>query len=128
MRRKVRVTEQLQFVDGVWHRRPPKTNAGIRSITISAHTAAALAEYLAGRPTDDALVFTTTTGAALIHASVALAIAAGAHPKAIQVRMGHSSITVTLDRSGRLFPELDEAIAVCFNQGWAEARAAAGIA
>ena len=56
VRRKVRVTEQLQFVDGVWHRRPPKTNAGIRSITISAHTAAALAEHLAGRPTDgDAL-------------------------------------------------------------------------
>ena len=42
--------------------------------------------------------------------------------------MGHSSITVTLDRYGHLFPELDEAIAVCFNQGWAEARAAAGIA
>jgi integrase len=48
----------------------------------------------------------------LRHTSVALAIAAGAHPKAIQTRMGHSSINVTLDRYGHLLPELDEAIAV----------------
>ena len=47
----------------------------------------------------------------LRHTSVALAIADGAHPKAIQSRMGHSSINVTLDRYGHLFPELDEAIA-----------------
>ena len=64
----------------------------------------------------------------LRHTSVALAIAAGAHPKAIQVRMGHSTITVTLDRYGHLFPELDEAIAVAFDQRWTEARAAAGVA
>ena len=64
----------------------------------------------------------------LRHTSVALAIRSGAHPKAIQMRMGHSSITVTLDRYGHLFPELDEAIAVSFDQGWAEALAAAGIA
>jgi len=50
----------------------------------------------------------------LRHTSVALAIAAGAHPKAIQSRMGHSSISVTLDRYGHLFPELDEAIAEAF--------------
>jgi len=40
-----------------------------------------------------------------------LAIAQGAHPKAIQRRMGHSTINVTLDRYGHLFPELDEKIA-----------------
>src|SRR5262249_19247149 len=51
----------------------------------------------------------------LRHTSVALAIADGAHPKAIQVRMGHSSITVTLDRYGHLFPELHEAIATAFD-------------
>jgi integrase len=63
----------------------------------------------------------------LRHTSVALAIASGAHPKAIQVRMGHSTISVTLDRYGHLFPELDEAIAVAFDQRWTEARAAAGV-
>jgi integrase len=46
----------------------------------------------------------------------------------IQARMGHSTITVTLDRYGHLFPELDEAIAVAFDQRWTEARAAAGVA
>jgi hypothetical protein len=42
--------------------------------------------------------------------------------------MGHSSITVTLDRYGHLFPELDEAIAVAFDEGWTAARAVAGVA
>ncbi len=51
----------------------------------------------------------------LRHTSVALAIAESAHPKSIQARMGHSSINVTLDRYGHLFPELDEAIASAFD-------------
>ena len=42
----------------------------------------------------------------LRHTSVALAIANGAHPKAIQERLVHASITVTLDRYGHLFPSL----------------------
>ena len=59
----------------------------------------------------------------LRHSSVALAIAEGAHPKAIQARMGHSSINVTLDRYGHLFPELDQAIATSFSLRLADARA-----
>ena len=47
----------------------------------------------------------------LRHTAVALAIAEGAHPKAIQSRMGHSPVQMTLDRYGHLFPEIDEAIA-----------------
>ncbi len=35
--------------------------------------------------------------------------------------MGHSSINVTLDRYGHLFPELDEAIAKAFDQSLNEA-------
>ena len=53
---------------------------------------------------------------------MALAIAEGAHPKAIQTRMGHSSINVTLDRYGHLFPELDEAIAMSFGERLREVR------
>ncbi|MET0450154.1 MAG: site-specific integrase [Aeromicrobium sp.] len=154
-RRKVRVTEQLLRVGGTWLRRPPKTSAGVRSITDSASTADVLERHLATRPDgEDELVFTTTTGTPpqhssfqshawkealaaagvksrfhdLRHTSVALAIASGAHPQAIQVRMGHSTIPVTLDRYGHLFPELDEAIAVAFDHGWTQARAAAGVA
>ncbi len=37
-------------------------------------------------------------------------IAQGAHPKAIMERLGHSSIEVTLDRYGHLFPSLDAAL------------------
>ena len=40
----------------------------------------------------------------LRHTAVALLIAQGAHPKAIQAHLGHSSIQVTLDRYGHLFP------------------------
>src|SRR5207247_7581558 len=47
----------------------------------------------------------------LRHTAAALAIAQGAHPLAIRERLGHSSITVTMDRYGGLFPRLDEAIA-----------------
>jgi len=38
-------------------------------------------------------------------------IAASAHPKAIQERLGHSSIQITLDRYGHLLPGLDDALA-----------------
>lgn len=46
----------------------------------------------------------------LRHTYAALLIAQGAHPKAIQHRFGHSSITVTLDRYGHLFRALDDAL------------------
>jgi len=46
----------------------------------------------------------------LRHTCASLCIALGAHPKAIQERLGHSSITVTLDRYGHLFPKLNEAL------------------
>jgi hypothetical protein len=36
--------------------------------------------------------------------------------------MGHSSINVTLDRYGHLFPELDESIAASFSERLAAAR------
>ena len=46
----------------------------------------------------------------------------GRASEAIQTRMGHSSINVTLDRYGHLFPELDEAIAVGFGERLVEVR------
>jgi integrase len=36
----------------------------------------------------------------LRHTSVSMAMASGAHLKAIQARMGHASISITLDRYG----------------------------
>lgn len=46
----------------------------------------------------------------LRHTCVALLVAQGAHPMAIKQRLGHSSITVTLDQYGHLLPALDEAL------------------
>jgi integrase len=143
--RKVRVTDQLiRLETGEWLRKEPKTGASVRSITISPFTASVLAKHLErfALPGLDGLVFPNRAGHALIsssywnnvfapamakagvrcrfhdlrHTSVALAIAEGAHPKAIQTRMGHSSINVTLDRYGHLFPELDEALAQSFGE------------
>ncbi len=150
-RGKVRVTEQLiRLESGEWLRKETKTAAGVRSITISPETAKILAAHIEryAAPALDALVFPNSAGNPLMsssfwqhhfqpalraaglacrfhdlrHTSVALAIAEGAHPKAIQARMGHSSINVTLDRYGHLLPELDEAIAIGFGERIAAAR------
>ncbi len=47
----------------------------------------------------------------LRHTCASLLVAAGAHPKLIQARLGHASITTTLDRYGHLFPSVEEALA-----------------
>jgi integrase len=44
----------------------------------------------------------------LRHTCASLLIAQGAHPKEIQERLGHSTIRLTFDRYGHLFPSLDE--------------------
>lgn len=151
-RGKVRVTEQLVRLDnGEWLRKEPKTTSSRRTISLSPFTTNVLASHVEqfSGTGPDALVFPNGAGNPLQpssflvhffqpaqraagvkcrfhdlrHTSVALAIAEGAHPKAIQVRMGHSSISVTLDRYGHLFPELDEAIASSFDARLTEARA-----
>lgn len=47
----------------------------------------------------------------LRHTAASLAIAQGAHPLTVKERLGHSSITVTMDRYGHLFPAQDAALA-----------------
>ena len=42
--------------------------------------------------------------------SAALLIAERAHPRAIMERLGHSTITVTLDTYGHMFPKIDAAL------------------
>lgn len=46
----------------------------------------------------------------LRHSYAAMLIAQGAHPRSIMERMGHSTITVTLDNYGHLFPKLEQAL------------------
>lgn len=139
--RRVTIAEQLvRRADGEWHRDQPKTRAGRRTITVPKFIGELLTEHLetVALPGPDGLVFPNAVGRPIMgssfrsnvfgsavaraglgpvrihdlrHTAVALAIAVGAHPKAIQARMGHASITTTLDRYGHLFPEMDESIA-----------------
>jgi integrase len=46
----------------------------------------------------------------LRHTYAALMVAAGAHPKYLQSQMGHSSIRVTLDLYGHLFPDANRSV------------------
>jgi integrase len=138
---KVLVAGQLvRRANGRWERAEPKTRAGRRAVTAPAFVADELATHLDAwaQPGPEGLVFVNQRDAPLGHSfgagvfkpalrragldqgvrihdlrhtAVALAIAAGAHPKAIQARMGHASITVTLDRYGHLYPDVDEAVA-----------------
>jgi integrase len=47
----------------------------------------------------------------LRHTAVALAIAAGAHPRVVQEMAGHASIAMTLNTYGSLFPSLQDQVA-----------------
>jgi integrase len=51
------------------------------------------------------------------HTYASLMIAAGVNPKALQAFMGHASITITLtmDRYGKLFPGSEDQAAVLLN-------------
>jgi integrase len=46
----------------------------------------------------------------LRHTAVAMWIAAGAGPKEVATRAGHTSVSFTLDRYGHLYPEADTAL------------------
>lgn len=138
LRGRLQVVEAYAEVKGRLILGPTKTGA-TRVVTLPAFVRDALERHLTEYPpTGSPLVFTNDDGTAirrcnfrsrvwmpalkaaglarvrvhdLRHTSVALAIAAGAHPKEIQQRAGHSSIAITMDRYGHLFPGMDEALA-----------------
>jgi integrase len=61
----------------------------------------------------------------LRHTHAAFLIAQGAHAKAIQSRLGHSSIVVTMDTYGHLMPEIDEGLADMLDADMRDAHQAA---
>jgi integrase len=63
----------------------------------------------------------------LRHTAASLLIAQGAHPKLIQARLGHASITTTLDRYGHLFPSVEEALAEKLNAAYESAQAPSNV-
>ncbi len=139
LRRKVHVVQQITEVQSVLQPpSAPKTKAGRRTVDLSPFLCSLLEGQLGrSQPGADGLVFVNTRGRTphassfhsgvwrkakrkagvelrwhdLRHTAVALAVEQGAHALAIKERLGHSTIEVTLDRYGHLFPQLDEAIA-----------------
>jgi integrase len=112
---------------------PTKTTAGKRQVRLSGEAVRILREQLLARmPNELGLVFPTPGGSVwrkdnfmarvfrpavrrsrlaplrfhdLRHTYAALMVAAGAHPKLLQAQLGHTSITVTLNTYGHLFPD-----------------------
>ena len=117
---------------------PPKSQASRRTITLPHFVTETLAQHLQTYPPVDDMVWTTEQGVLLRrgtfgriwrkavaatvgppcrihdlrHTHAAWLIADGEHPKAIQKRLGHGSIAVTMDRYGHLMDGLDDQIAV----------------
>jgi integrase len=112
---------------------PTKTAAGRRQVRLSGESVRVLREQLLARaPNELGLVFPTPNGGVwrkdnfmarvyrpavrraqleplrfhdLRHTYAALMVAAGAHPKLLQAQLGHTSINVTLNTYGHLFPD-----------------------
>lgn len=132
LRQQIHVAEIVTHVRGHLYVGPPKTRAGHRTVPIPKVAAAALSDQLmaTGAGPDD-LLFPAPQGGHvrlelwrrrfwapavsaagleplrphdLRHTAVALWIAAGASPKEIAVRAGHTSVVTVLDRYGHLLP------------------------
>ena len=138
LRRQLRVVDNLTEVSGQIRLGPPKSKASRRTVTMPAFLVEELAQHLAQYRDPDGWVFSAPQGGLvrrtnfrrrfwlpavrtwvgepmrfhdLRHSHAALLIAEGVHPKVLQDRLGHASITTTLDTYGHLVSGLDEAAA-----------------
>lgn len=156
LKRRVEVAETLTDVDGTLVSSASTKTNKVRTVPIPRFIAEELAPLLRDKSPDD-YVFTSPEGGPLRHSNfyrrrflpaveraglpdgvrfhdlrhtyAGFLIAEGAHPKAIMERMGHSSITVTLDRYGHLLPSLEEHLTEALNRSGKAAarRASAGV-
>jgi integrase len=153
LRRRVEVTESVSEVRGRLVSGPTKTYQNC-SVPIPRFLCEEIALELAGKGPSE-LVFSAPEGGPLRHGNfyarhfkpalrraglsdavrfhdlrrtfAGFCIAEGAHPRAIMERMGHSSITVTLNTYGHLLPGLEERVTEALDARAREARAAAGL-
>jgi integrase len=135
---RVNVAEILVEVSGHLYYGPPKTRAGRRAVPLPRVATDALGTHLEAYPAARSdLVFTAPEGGPvrlaswrrrfwkpaveaaglaplrphdLRHTAAALWIAAGATPREIAVRAGHTSVVTVLDRYGHLFPDAEERV------------------
>lgn len=148
LKREVRIVGSLEEVNGgPRYVEETKTSASRRTLSIPPFLTEELSLHFQRAP-ESAFVFTAAKGALLRrsnfrkrywkpavnraeldselrfhdlrHSCASILIASGAHPKEIQARLGHASITTTLDRYGHLFPslgsQLDESLEVALRE------------
>lgn len=148
LRRRVRIVGALQEVGGKLRYMPEtKSQASYRSLSIPPFLVDILSRHLAAAPATE-YVFTTPQGKllsrsnfrenywlpavdraglaplkfhSLRHTHAGLLIAGGAHPKAVQARLGHASITTTLNTYGHLLPSLEEQLTEGLENAYREA-------
>jgi integrase len=150
----VTVAEILTEVNGKLIAGPPKTRAGRRTVGLPPFVVRELEAHLAAAERPGSHVFTAPGGGPLRvrgfrarfwvpaakaaglqglrihdlrHTAVALWIAAGATPKEVAVRAGHTSVSFTLDRYGHLYPEADTTLRDRLEALHAAARPAGGV-
>jgi integrase len=140
LRRSISIVETLAEVEGRLMFAPPKSKASVRTVTAPAELLEVLAAHLSrrGRLGPDDLVFTAPAGGplrvaafrqrvwrpavrragldgftfhGLRHSSVGFMVALGAHPLVIQRRVGHASVSTTMDVYGAILPEVDATVA-----------------
>jgi len=131
-RGRIRVAETVTDVNNQLTYGPPKTPRSLRTVPVPRSLADQLAGHIDrhAEPDPGGLVFTSTQGGPLRrtrfrtntwlpavrrarleglrfhdlrHTFVSLWIAAGANPKEVSVRAGHSTVAFTLDRYGHLY-------------------------
>lgn len=145
------VSEILVEVAGALSFGEPKTNASRRLLSLPAFLVDELKQHIEDHSTHPELVFAGRDGGALYrgafrrrvwlpavessdlaplrfhdlrHTAAALMIASGTHPKVVQSRLGHASITTTLDLYGHKLPGLEEAVVTGLEEAHRAARAA----
>ncbi len=151
LRGKLEVAESLSEVGGELHFGPTK-NYRNRVVTLPRFLREMLNHHLVSTaaPDAEALLFTASNGAPmrnsnfnsnvwspavraaglpeglrihdLRHTAVAILISQGVHPEAIKRFLGHSSIMVTMDIYGHLFPSEQEALAKALDDAFAQSQ------
>ena len=137
--KRLTVSESLSEVRGTHTFKAPKTAASRRTVALPSSLVEVLTAHLKKHPAvGNGLVFTDPEGGPLRrtnfrgrvwvpavaktvgipcrfhdlrHTHAAWLVAQGSHPKTIQARLGHASITTTLNVYGHLMPGMDEAAA-----------------
>jgi integrase len=148
LRGSVNVAQALSEANGRVEVGPTKTGRS-RTVSLPRFLVDLLAAHLAEFGSPDGFVFTSAEGAPLRrnfyrrhyrpavartqlpqglrfhdlrHTCVALLVAQGAHPKEIQERLGHSTIKLTFDRYGHLFPSLDDRLRDGLEETWSQSQ------